>query len=129
MHRFFLLLLIVSITTSVKSQIGNGPYLDEIYFMNRSGEKIKGTVSVDEKIVYMVIESKNAIGEKVVLTMDEGEDYFYKKQFLGAGSSFKILIKENTQKVKLTIYNAHKKKHVNRREKIEGYSKPEDAKH
>ena len=79
-------------------------------------------------MVYMVIESENAIGKKVVITMDEGEDYFYKKEFLGAGSSFKIAIKENTQKIKLIIYNPSNKKHLKLRKLYKGARKAKDAK-
>ena len=128
MNKLFLFLLIFSISTAVNAQKENEPFLKEIYFTNKAGEKITGTVSVDEKIVLMVIESENAIGEKVVIKMDEDENYFYKNKFLGAGSSFKFKIKENTQKIKLEIYNPRIKKHEKRRRKIEGYKIAEDAK-
>lgn len=128
MNKTILLQFMLLLSITINAQKDSVPQLKEIYFTNKLGEKITGTVSVSEKMVYMVIVSANAIGEKVVIKMDEGEDYFYKKEFLGAGSSFKIAIKENIQKVKLVIYNAHKKKHVKRRMKIEGSAKAEDAK-
>ncbi|MDG1477156.1 MAG: hypothetical protein P8Q14_08425 [Vicingaceae bacterium] len=127
MKKYTLLLFILIISITTKAQKENKPELKEIYFINKTGERITGSVSVDEKIVFMIIESVNAIGEKVVIKMDEGEDYFYKNEFLGAGSSFKIPIKKNTQKVKLIIYNAQKNKHVKRRIKKEENAEAADA--
>lgn len=128
MNKYILLFLISFLSITAFGQNKRGPQLTEIYFTNTAGEKITGTVSPDEKIVYMVIKSVNAIGEKVVIKMDEDEDYFYKNEFLGGGTSFKFKIKENTQKIKLEIYNPRIKKHVRRRKKIEGYKKALDAK-
>ncbi|NQX98228.1 MAG: hypothetical protein HRT73_10160 [Flavobacteriales bacterium] len=129
MERNILLLFIFIITITANAQKDNDPQLKEIYFTNRAGEKITGKVKVADKWVYMVIESANAIGEKVVLKMDEDENYFYKRKFLGEGDSIKILIKKDIQKVKLVIYNANNKKHVKRRtgKKIRA-TKVEDAK-
>ncbi len=110
-----LLLLIIIISITANAQQENSPELKEIYFTNKAGEKITGSLTVAEKVVYMVIESANAIGEKVVLKMDKDESYFYKKKFLAEGDSIKILIKKDIQKVKLVIYNPNKKSHVKRR--------------
>ncbi len=128
MIRYTTLLFLFIFTLTATAQYKRAPKLNKIYFTNKLGEEITGTVKVEEKIVYMVIESVNAIGEKVVIKMDEGEDYFYKNEFLGGGSSFKFKIKENTQKIKLEIYNPRIKKHVRRRKKKEGYFKAKDAK-
>ncbi|MGB0882011.1 MAG: hypothetical protein ACPGSO_03580 [Vicingaceae bacterium] len=128
MYRYIIFILISFFSITATAQKENSPELKEIYFTNKVGEKITGTVKVEEKIVYMVIESANAIGQKVVITMDEDENYFYKNNFLSGGSSFKIKIKENTQKIKLEIYNPRINKHIRRRKKIEGYKEAQDAK-
>tara|TARA_B110000091_G_C13545093_1_gene362076 strand:- start:344 stop:604 length:261 start_codon:yes stop_codon:yes gene_type:complete len=80
MKRNILLLLILIVTITANAQKDNEPLLKEIYFTNRAGEEIPGKVKVSDKWVYMVIESTNAIGEKVVLKMDEDGEYFYKKE-------------------------------------------------
>lgn len=128
MKKSILLLVVLIISISANAQKDSEPELKEIYFTNKAGEKITKSVTVADKMVYMVIESADAIGERVVLTMDKDESYFYKGKFLGEGDSIKILIKKDIQKVKLVIYNPNKKKHVKRRtgEKIRA-TKAKDA--
>ena len=123
-----LLIILLVVSFSAYAQEEKEPFMEEIYFTNANGERITGSVSLSDEFVYLNIVSTNAIGEKVVLTMDEDEEYLYKKKFLAGGSSVKFLIKEDLQKVKLTIYNPNKKKHVKRRMKSLGYSAAEDVK-
>lgn len=93
------------------------PFMKEIYFENKEGQRIEDAVSISEKFVYLVIVSENAIGEKVVLKMDEDEEYIYKRKFLAGGSSVKFKVKHDIQKVKLTIFNTNIKKHRRRQAK------------
>lgn len=116
MKKNILFLLTCIITIAVNAQQESNPQIKEIYFVDRSGEKIIGSVTIDEKIVYMIIVTANAKGENLIITMDEEDgDYFYKNKFLEKGSSIDILIKKDIQKVKLVIYNGGIKKHVKRR--------------
>lgn len=123
-----LLSLFTVITLFVAAQKENAPQLNEIYYTNTRGEKITGTVSVDEVMVFMIIKSTYAIGKEVLIKMDEGENFFYDNKFLGGGSSFKIFITENTQQIALEIYNPRNNKHVRKRKRIEGTKKAKDAK-
>lgn len=123
MKKYVLLILITIITIAANAQKDSAPDIKEIYYTNKAGEKITGIVLGKEKVVYMVIESANIIGKEVVIKMDEGEEYFYKKRFLKGGSSFRLIIKKDTQKVKLVVYNSRIKKHVKRRLRKESFPK------
>ena len=122
----FLLLFIINITVNAQEEAG--PQIHEMYFTNLDGEKISGTVNPDFGMVYLVISSSNSIGKKALITMDEDEEYIYKKKFLGEGSSIEITINDDIHKVEFTIYNPRNKKHVKKRKKVEGFKKAKDAK-
>ena len=128
MKKLILLPLFLFLSLSSYAQNELEPELKEVYFIDKNGERIEGSVSPDEGFIYLVIVSNNAIGEKVNITMDENESYFYKKQYLKEGSTIKIPISNDQEKVKLVIYNAAKKKHYKLKMKAEGSTQAEDAK-
>lgn len=109
------------------AQDDNEPFFEEIYFTDKKGTRLEDFVTRDMKYVYMVIKSRNAIGEKAKLTFDENEEYLYKKTFFAGGSSILFPIKQDLQKFKLYIYNPDKKKHVKWREKALNIQAAENA--
>ncbi|MCB0510225.1 MAG: hypothetical protein KDC82_05640 [Bacteroidetes bacterium] len=125
--KFVLSLFLLLCTFLSYAQEDKEPFFEEIYFTDKKGDRIEASVSQDTKYIYMLIKSRNAIGEKAKLTMDEDEEYLYKKQFLLGGSSILFPIKKDLQKFKLYIYKANKKKHVKLREKALGIQAEEDA--
>ena len=112
----------------VLAQENKEPFFEEIYFTDKNGERIEGSVTRDMQYVYLVIKSRNAIGEKAKLTMDKDEEYLYKKTFLAGGSSILFPIKSDLQKFKLYIYNPDKKKHVKWQEKALDIQQAKSAK-
>lgn len=127
MKNNILVLLITIMSSAAIAQNDLEPQFIDFYFTDKAGEKITGSVTVADKLVFLYIITENAKGEDVVLTMDEDEEYFYKKQFLAGGSSVKFPVKKDIEKVKLVIYNPGNKKHVKRRMEAEGYTTAEDA--
>lgn len=109
------------------AQEDNDPFFEEIYFTDKKGDRIEGSVTRDMKYVYLLIKSRNAIGEKAKLTMDEDEEYLYQKKFLAGGSSLLFPIKKDLEKFKLYIYNPSNKKHVKLRDKALGIEAAKDA--
>ena len=115
---FFLFCFIsfFSITSYAQSNPPD-PEIKDIYFTNREGEKVE-QVTYDDKFVYMVVETKNAIGEELVLELDEEDgEFIYKKTFMTANSKLEFDIKKDIERIKFIIYNPGKKKHVRIREK------------
>lgn len=122
------LLALLSFGLLTDAQENEKTDIKSIYYINQAGEKIEGDIDLEEEFVYLVIESSNSIGKEVLLTMNEGEEFFYENQLLLSGSSVTFPITEDIQKVKLTIYNPRSKKHFKKRKKIEGFKKAKDAK-
>lgn len=110
--KFILILLALLSFFYAFAQDDKEPFFEEIYFTDKNGTRLEDFVTRDMKYVYMVIKSRNAIGEKAKLTFDEDEEYIYKKSFFAGGSSILFPIKQDLQKFKLYIYNPDKKKHV-----------------
>lgn len=115
-----LLLFIITIIAFI--QITNAqeelePEFIDYYMTYRSGERATGKVSPSDKVIFLHIITKRAIGDKIVLNIDEDIDYFYKKQYFKAGSSFKFPVKKDVEKIKLVIFNRSNKKHVKRKSK------------
>ncbi len=79
-----------SIFKPVKNQ-GEPRFLG-YYFSDRDGNKITGQVSPKQKFIYLIVETENAIGEKVTIQMDEKSetDYIYKGRYLAEKLRFKI---------------------------------------
>lgn len=119
MNKISLLALLLGLCLSLHAQEKPEPHFEEYYFLDKKGERLEGSVTVDEKYIYLVIVSSNAIGDKVVLTLDKDEKYFYKKDLLLGGTSVKFPIKSDIEKIKLVIYNPNKKKHVKLKAKTE----------
>ncbi|MGB0886120.1 MAG: hypothetical protein ACPGR5_06820 [Chitinophagales bacterium] len=95
------------------------PQFIAYYFMNSKQEKLT-TVSYSERYVFLVLETKNAIGEKVTLSLEEDDgDYIYKNKFLTTKNSARFIIKKDIQKIKFIVYKESKKKHKRLREKAE----------
>lgn len=102
---------------SAQEKIETEPQFIGYYFINRNNEKIEKVTTTD-KFVFLVIETSNAIGEKVTLTFDEDEgDWIYKNKYISPNSSIGFKIKGDFQKVKFKIYNSKNKKHKRLKEK------------
>lgn len=114
-----LILFILFTVQQLSAQEKTAPHFEEYYFLSKKGEKIEGSVSVGQKKVYLLIISSNAHGEKVILTMDKDENYFYKRTLLLGGTSVKFPIKKDVEKIKLVIFNPDKKRHVKKQKNAE----------
>lgn len=128
MKKQTLFFLILCFGLSLRAQVEAKPDIDRIYYINQAGEKIEGTISVEEEFVYLIIESRNSIGKDVLLTLDEDEEFFYGKDLLLGGSSVTFPITADVQQVKLVLYNPKIKKHYKKRKKLEGFKNAKDAK-
>ena len=123
-----LLILLISITFLATAQEELKAEYKDVYFTNRAGEKLGENISLEEKVVFMTIETANAIGEKVVITLEEGEDFFYKKKYLHGGDVITIYLKSDLHKEKFVLYNPTVKKHVKRKTKQEKKSNQASSK-
>jgi len=114
-------ILLVS-TSTLNAQENNtpDPEFKGYHFENREGEKITGSVTYRDKVVFLVLETANAIGEEVILEFDEkDEDYIYKRNYIVPGKPVSFKIKKNIQKEKFVIYNPNKKRHRRFKKKAE----------
>ena len=106
----FCLVLLFSIAGYAQSN--PEPEIKDIYFTNRTGEKVE-EVTYSDKIMYMVVETRNAIGEQLVLELDEEDgEFIYKREFMTANSQLTFDIKKDLERIKFIIYNPSKKSHV-----------------
>lgn len=105
------ILALVTITTSAQEKEKPAPEFKELYFTNRYDERIT-ELRVEDEFVYMVVETANAIGEKVTISLDEEDgNYIYKKKYVSVNHNIEIKIKKNIQKLKFIIYNSSLEKH------------------
>ncbi|WP_109435535.1 hypothetical protein [Aquimarina sp. AU119] len=127
MKQFKFLILIalalVSITVSAQEKGKPRPEFKEIYFVNRYNERVT-ELRVEDEFMYMVVETANAIGEKVTLSLDEEDgDFIYKGKYVSANDDIKLKIRKNIQKIKFIIYNSALKKHRKLKEKAKAKKK------
>lgn len=114
-----LMIFLLNVTmTNAQKSIDPEPQFVGYHFTNRHNEKIEKVVGQD-KYVYLVLETTNAIGEKVILNFEEIDDYIYKNKYIVANSSVNFIVKKDIQKVKFEIYDASKKKHRKLKFKLE----------
>ncbi len=112
-------LILVTTALSAQKKEKPSPEFKEMYFENMDGERIT-SARVEDKIVYLVVETANAIGEKVKLRLDEEDgDYIYQGKYLSANDEIEFKIKSEIQKMKFIIYNESIKKHRKLKEKAE----------
>jgi len=130
MKAYSLLLFVIAMfyqSINVIAQDKPDPSFVEIYFENREGERVT-EVTYSDEYVYMVIVSKNAIGEKFIMELDEeDEDYIYKKKYLSTGSRVEEKIKGDIHKIKLIIFNPANKQHIKIRKKYYKKRKKKEA--
>lgn len=119
----FILLFIFNVTLiSAQENQDKTPEFTGYHFLYKNNKKIpKGTkIKVDEKYIFLVIETKNAHGEKVTINLDEDEgDYLYKGKYLTTKNGIHFKVKKDAQRIKLVIYNSSIKRHKRLREKAE----------
>lgn len=123
-------LLLTFLETSVNAQEKEkpDPQFKEMYFENSELERVTSRM-VDEEFVYLVIETENAIGEVVNMTVDEEDgDFIYKKTFMSVNYPISFKLKENVQKLKLIVYKDEIKKHRKIKEKTEKNKLKKEAK-
>ncbi len=114
----FLLLMFLSACTSIPKNGGKTEFID-LYFEDAKGNKITQADSNDE-YVYLVLISKNGIGKKATLSLDEHDDgmeFIYKGTYLVQGNDITFTIRKNKQKLKLYYYNPKNKRHRRIKEK------------
>ncbi len=112
-------LILVTTALSAQKKEKPSPEFKEMYFENMDGERIT-SARVEDKIVYLVVETANAIGEKVKLRLDEEDgDYIYQGEYLSSNDEIEFKIKNEIQKMKFIIYNESIKKHRKLKEKAE----------
>ncbi len=110
-------LALVNVTVSAQEKEGPRPEFKEIYFVNRHNERVT-ELRLEDKYMYMVVETANAIGQKVTINLDEEDgDFIYKGRYVSANDDIKLKIKKNIQKIKFIIYNSSLKKHRKLKEK------------
>ncbi len=110
---FISLISIIDIQAQKKEK--PDPEMIEAYFTdkdnNRLGEDISLTHS--DGYIYMYLVTRNAIGEKVTIDLDDDDTgYIFKREYLTANSKIKFKIKNDLNKIKLVIFNPNKKKHL-----------------
>lgn len=100
------------LTSSTFAQEELEPEFIDYYITYRSGKRVTGSIHSSDKVIIIHIITANAIGNKIVLNIDENIDYFHKKQYFKAGSAFKVPVKRNIEKMRLVIFDRSNKKHV-----------------
>lgn len=108
----FLVISTLSIFTA-KAQEENKPEPEftGYYFLNSKNQKVTKVTS-SEKYVFLVIETVNAFGEWVTLSLDEDDgNYIYKNKYLNTKNGIRFKIRKNEQKVKLIVFKEGNKKH------------------
>ncbi|MEZ5009961.1 MAG: hypothetical protein R2753_17560 [Chitinophagales bacterium] len=118
--RLLLTIILLLLSTSIvcaQENTAPEPHFIGYYFTNRNNEKIED-LYMEDKFTFLVIETSNAIGEKVVLTLDDNDgEWIYKNKYISTNSSIRFKIKDDFQKVKFKIYNPKRNKHNRLKEK------------
>ena len=93
------------------------PEFVEIYFSDKSGDRIT-SITMDEKYYFLVVVSKNAIGEKATITLEEEDgEILYKGKYYAPSDTFSFKLKSDTHAEKIIIYNDQIPRHKRRKSK------------
>lgn len=90
----------------------------DYFISDRHGNRISKINPGEEKYFYLVIISKNMIGEEAILGIEEQDEevgYIHKGVYLEKEIRFKI--RRNTHKIKMYIYDSTNKRHRRLKEK------------
>ncbi|WP_160111861.1 hypothetical protein [Aquimarina sp. AU58] len=110
------LLILISTVTIAQEKQGKEENESEMevtdfYFVNSEDERIEDA-TISDKFVYLVIETKNGIGEEVNIEMDDQEDEFiYENKYLTIHDKITFVIKKDRQRTRLEIYDPSNEKH------------------
>ena len=116
-HQLFLFILLLFSSISFAQKKDNTlqkPVIKEIYFEDRNNNKIDENrrITLADEFYYLVVVSTNAQGEKITIKMDEGDEpVIFRGKYIGTYESFNFKIKEDIERIKLTIYNSNIKRH------------------
>ncbi len=108
----FLCLFIFSFVSCVSfyAQKGKKEVLD-YYFADKYGNKIDKYGVNGEEFIYVILVTKNLIGEDAILEIESGDGncFLYNGKYIDKEIRFKI--RRNTQKLKLYIYDSTNRWH------------------
>ncbi len=95
----------------------------DLYYENSNHERMKGLKKKD-RIIYLIIETKNGIGKEVSIEMNEEDpDVIYKNRYITVGDSFNYIIKKDRDRLKFRVFNLKNKKHLRLKRKRNGTEK------